>query len=200
MAFWLDWLWWVLLAAAAVSFGVSNRPGMVIPAPVRKIGRAVFFTVVILAFLRTGWPGGLVLCLAGGVAGLLGPFLIASKMNESTPAGSQAPAHRLDPVLPSTGQTATGHTATGQTATGQTAMGRTAILRDMAQNGISRTKVRQLIYHGRLLAFEDPKDGKISLVRPEDLEAMGGNPMNPDPIAPDPIAPEAIDQEKKGPA
>ena len=126
---------------------------------------------------------------------LLGPFLIASKMNESTPAVPQVSAQRLDPVLPSTGQT-----ATGQTATGQAAMGRTAILRDMAQNGISRTKVRQLIYHGRLLAFEDPKDGKISLVRPEDLKAMGVNPMNPDPIAPDPIAPEAIDQEKEGPA
>ena len=220
MAFWLDWLWWVLLAAAAVSFGISNRPGMVIPAPVKKIGRAVFFTVVILAFLRTGWPGGLALCLGGGVAGLLVPFLIASKMNKSTPAAPQVPAQRLDPVLPSMGQTATGQTATGQTATGQTAtgqtargqtaMGRTAILRDMAQNGISRTKVRQLIYHGRLLAFEDPKDGKISLVRPEDLEAMGVNPMNPDPIAPYPVAPypvapypvapEAIDQEKEGPA
>ena len=32
--------------------------------------------------------------------------------------------------------------------------------------------MRRLIYHGRLLAFEDVQDGKVTLVRPEDLEAM----------------------------
>lgn len=129
---------------------------MVIPGPVKKIGRGVFIAAVVLAFLWTGWPVGVVLCLASGLAGLLGPFVVASRMNRSTPAASQVTVQRLTPVLPP--------------------LGRSAILRDMAQNGISRTKVRRLIYHGRLLAFEDPKDGKVSLVRPEDMEAMGLDP------------------------
>jgi hypothetical protein len=51
-------------------------------------------------------------------------------------------------------------------------MGRPAILRDMVQNGISKAKVWRLIYHGKLMAFEDPQSGKISLLRPQDLEAM----------------------------
>ena len=51
-------------------------------------------------------------------------------------------------------------------------LGRRAILRDMIQYGISRGKVRALIQQGRLVAYEDPNDGLISLVRPEDLAAI----------------------------
>lgn len=164
MYFLLDWAWWVALVIAAVSFGASSRPGIVISAAVRTIGRAVFILVVTLIFIRTGWPGGLAVCLGGGLAGLILPALIGSAMDKSVPAVPQAitreGSQRPDPVRPP--------------------MGRFAVLRDMAQNGISRSKVRRLIYHGRLLAFEDPEDGKISLVRPQDMDAMGLDPMDPE--------------------
>lgn len=162
MGFWPDWVWWLTLGIAVISFGMSSRPGTVVAAPVKTIGRAVFILVVALAFIRTGWPGGLAVCLGGGLGGLLLPVLASPILIKPTPAASREarkagnPAQRLNPVPPS--------------------MGRLAVLRDMAQNGISRAKVRQMIYHGRLLAFEDPQDGKVTLIRPEDLEAMGQDP------------------------
>ena len=39
----------------------------------------------------------------------------------------------------------------------------------MIENGISRKNVRALIQRGKLVAYEDPNDGTISLIRPEDL-------------------------------
>ena len=154
----------MLWAVAAASFGKYCRPGMVNAAgPVQTIGRAVFILVVVLAFLRTGCPGGVAACLGGGLAGLLLPALGTRALIKPTPTLSPPPVSpvpntRLKPVLP--------------------AMGRPAILRDMVQNGISKAKVWRLIYHGKLLAFEDPQSGKITLLRPQDLEAMDLDPMN----------------------
>ena len=39
-------------------------------------------------------------------------------------------------------------------------------------SGISREKVWGLIRQGSLIAYEDPRDHTISLVRPEDLDAL----------------------------
>ena len=39
-------------------------------------------------------------------------------------------------------------------------------------SGVSREKVWGLIRQGSLIAYEDPGDHRISLVRPEDLDAL----------------------------
>ena len=67
---------------------------------------------------------------------------------------ADAPTHRLSDVRP------------------VEPLGRLAILRDIVENGISRGKVRALVQQGRLVAYEDPKDGTISLIRPEDLAVV----------------------------
>ena len=51
-------------------------------------------------------------------------------------------------------------------------LGRRAILQEMMTSGISREKVWGLIRQGSLIAYEDPRDHTISLVRPEDLDAL----------------------------
>ena len=51
-------------------------------------------------------------------------------------------------------------------------LGRRAILQDMMTSGVSREKVWGLIRQGSLIAYEDPHDRRISLVRPEDLDAL----------------------------
>ena len=156
------------MVIAAISFGASSRPGIVVMPAVKAIGRLLFVFVVTFAFIRTGWPGGLAVCLGGGLAGLLVPVLIGRAVDNSTPAAPQAAFRAIT------------REDSQQVSPARPSMARFAVLRDMAQNGISRSKVRRLIYHGRLLALEDPEDGKITLVRPQDMEAMGLDPMDPD--------------------
>ena len=167
MTFLLDWVWWPLLIAASVAFGLSSRPGFS-PGPplVKTLGRGAFVLFVALAFILTGWPGGLAVCIGGGLVGLLAPSVAGRILVAPVPAAPRATAGLgapaaprasvigLQPVLPR--------------------LGRPAILKDMVQNGISRAKVWRLLYHGKLLAFEDPNDGKVTLVRPEDMEALRG--------------------------
>lgn len=153
MGFWTDWVWWLLAGLSVVSFARYCRPGIAdTPASVKTVGRAVFIMVVVLAFVLYGRMGGIVVCLGGGVVGMILPWLLSRLFIEPASTASATATRSLEPVLPS--------------------MGLPAVVRDMAQNGISRAKVWRLIYHGRLLAFEDPKDGKVTLVRPEDMQAM----------------------------
>ena len=171
MTFLLDWVWWPLFLAASLAFGLSCRPGFSPGPPFFKtLGRGAFVLLVALAFILTGKQGGVAVCIGGGLVGLLAPFVLgrifvppvpeaprASVTSRAmgTPRASVTPrasATGLQPVLP--------------------ALGRPSILKAMVQNGISRAKVWRLLYHGKLVAFEDPNDGKVTLVRPEDMEAL----------------------------
>jgi hypothetical protein len=42
----------------------------------------------------------------------------------------------------------------------------------MILGGLGRAKVWRLIQQGRLVAYEDPKDGRVTLVRREDADAL----------------------------
>ena len=145
-------IWWGLVAAASIVFalwfrwGASAKSGNVL-----QIGRIGYFGLVALAFLFNDWPGGLAICLVSGLVGQLMPAALRplwiKPVSETPTRGISIPR----PVEP---------------------LGRRALLRDMIQNGISRGKVRALIQQGSLVAYEDPNDGHISLVRPEDLAAV----------------------------
>jgi hypothetical protein len=42
----------------------------------------------------------------------------------------------------------------------------------MILSGLGRAKVWRLIQHGTLVAYEDPKDGRVTLMRREDADAL----------------------------
>lgn len=145
-------VWWGLLAAASIVFAIWFRFGARKKSGnVHQIGRLSYFSLVAVAFLFNDWPGGVAICIASGVIGQLLPVAFGSLWIKPV---SERPTRTVSipsPVEP---------------------LGRRAILRDMIQYGISREKVRALIQQGRLVAYEDPNDGLISLVRPEDLAAI----------------------------
>ena len=151
----------VRLGVVASVFGriAGFRPGFSPGPPFFKtLGRGAFVLLVALAFILTGKQGGVAVCIGGGLVGLLAPFVLGRIFVPPVPEAPRASvtprasATGLQPVLP--------------------ALGRPSILKDMVQNGISRAKVWRLLYHGKLVAFEDPNDGKVTLVRPEDMEAF----------------------------
>jgi len=51
-------------------------------------------------------------------------------------------------------------------------LGQLADLRSMIYSGLGRAKVWRLIQQGRLVAYEDPEDGRVTLVRREDADAL----------------------------
>lgn len=127
-------------------WGASKKSGNL-----HQIGRLGYFGLIAVAFYLNDWPGGVAICIASGVIGQFAPALIKPlwvKPVSETPKSTLTPRSPVEP------------------------MGRRAVLRDMIQNGISREKVRSLIQQGKLVAYEDPKDGRISLVRPEDLASV----------------------------
>ena len=143
---------WGLVAVASLVFAVWFRWGARAKGgKVQQIGRLSYFSLVALAFLFSGWPGGVAICI---VSGVFGQFLPAALGPLWVKPVSESPTRTLSihrPVEP---------------------LGRRVILRDMIRNGVSRGKVRALIQQGRLVAYEDPNDGRISLIRPEDLAAV----------------------------
>lgn len=145
-------LWWGLVAGASLVFAVWFRFG----APkksgnIHQIGRLGYFALVAYAFMVNGWQGGVAICLVSGVIGQLMPVFVAPLWIKPV---ADAPTRRLSDIR------------------SVEPMGRRAILSDMIQNGISRDKVRALLQQGRLVAYEDPKSGTISLIRPEDMAAF----------------------------
>lgn len=141
--------WWGLTAGASLVFSIwfrwGSRPK---GGNLHQIGRLGYFTLVAFAFLINDWPGGIGICIASGIIGQLFPAFFGQLWIKPV---AEAPTHRLSetrPVEP---------------------LGRRAILKDIIQNGISRGKVKSLVQQGRLVAYEDPNDGTISLIRPEDL-------------------------------
>ncbi len=145
-------VWWGLAAGASLVFAIWFRFGARPKGGnLRQIGRLGYFTLVVFAFLINDWQGGVAICLVSGVVGQLMPAFLAPLWIKPV---AESPTHTLSELRP------------------VEPMGRRAILRDMIQNGISRGKVRALLQQGRLVAYEDPKDGTISLMRPEDLAVV----------------------------
>ena len=148
-------IWWILLAGASVFFAAYTRMGRQgSKTSVGMITRTGFVALVAVGFIATGWQGGLALSIVGGVLGLLMPHFVLKLWVR--PVSATAPRPR--PVPRPSGP-----------------LGRRAILTDMFTSGISRDKVWGLIHQGKLIAFEDPRDGHISLVRPEDAAALREN-------------------------
>ena len=145
-------VWWVLLVGASILFGTDcglGRKGT--GNPVGRITRTGFFAVVAAGFILIGWQAGLVICFGAGLIGLLLALFIGRIMVSPVPATPARP-------VPSTRVSSP--------------LGRRAILLDMMNSGVSREKVWGLIRQGSLVAYEDPRDHRIGLVRPEDLDAL----------------------------
>jgi hypothetical protein len=122
--------------------------------PFKNLIRTGFVSLAAVSFVLTGWRGGLGACVGGALVGCLVPAIIGRTLVRPVVPVPSNPAPRFQ--------------------TEQLPLGRRALVRDMILNGISRQKVWRLVQRGRLAAYEDPKDGRISLVRPEDLDALQG--------------------------
>ncbi len=120
--------------------------------PFKNLIRTGFVSLAAASFMLTGWRGGLVACLGGALVGYLVTVIFRRTL--------------IKPVVAVPSKSAS------QVQTEQLLLGRRALVRDMVLNGISRQKVWRLVQQGRLAAYEDPKNGRISLVRPEDLDAL----------------------------
>ena len=152
MEFLVSPVWWGLVAGASLVFAIWFRFGATKKSGnIHQIGRLGYFALIAYAFMVNGWPGGVGICLVSGVIGQLLPLLVAPLWIKPV---ADAPTHRLSDIGP------------------VEPLGRRAVLRDMIQNGVSRAKVRALLQQGRLVAYEDPKSGTISLIRPEDMAVV----------------------------
>ena len=120
--------------------------------PFKNLIRTGFVSLAAVSFMLTGWRGGLGACLGGALVGYLVTVIFRRTL--------------IKPVVAVPSKSAS------QVQTEQLLLGRRALVRDMVLNGISRQKVWRLVQQGRLAAYEDPKNGRISLVRPEDLDAL----------------------------
>jgi hypothetical protein len=140
---------------AAVLFGIYSRMGAQgAGSPFKNLIRTGFVSLAAVSFMLTGWRGGLGACLGGALVGYLATAIFRRTLIKPVVAVPSKSASRVQ--------------------TEQLLLGRRALVRDMVLNGISRQKVWRLVQQGRLAAYEDPKNGRISLVRPEDLDALQG--------------------------
>ena len=152
MAFLAEPIWWLLLLGASIVYAIWFRWGTRGKGGnLQQIGRIGYFALVATAFLFNGWPGGVAICIASGVVGQLLPFVVTSVFTKPVAEPGTRIVSIPRPVEP---------------------LGRRAVLQDMIRYGISRPKVRALLRQGRLIAYEDPEAGTISLVRPEDAAAV----------------------------
>ena len=145
-------VWWILLLGASILFATYcglGRKGT--RNPVGMISRTGFIGLVAGGFTLTGWQSGLVICFGAGLVGLPLALIVGRIMVSPVSATPTRPVPRTRVSSP---------------------LGRRAILQDMMTSGISREKVWGLIRQGSLIAYEDPRDHTISLVRPEDLDAL----------------------------
>jgi hypothetical protein len=155
MGFFSEPYWWAMSIGAAVLFGIYSRMGAQgAGSPFKNLIRTGFVSLAAVAFMLTGWRGGLGACLGGALVGYLVPAILRRTLVKPVVAVPSNPAVRV--------------------RTEQLLLGRRALVRDMIFNGISRQKVWRLVQQGRLAAYENPKDGRISLVRPEDLDVLQG--------------------------
>lgn len=146
-------IWWALLAGASLLFwkycglGVQESGS-----PIRTLSRLGFLALVVAAFWYTGWRGGLGVCVGVALVALLLPRAIRMLVSGPVPAFPPEVAPR----------------ANRQTSS----LGQLADLRSMILGGLGRAKVWRLIQQGRLVAYEDPKDGRVTLMRREDADAL----------------------------
>ena len=113
----------------------------------RKSYGLVYSLPVVVAFLYTGWQSGLVVCIGGALAGVL---LYKGVIRV------------LVPPLPEM----------TKVAGGQSRQPLVPQFSEIIRNG---KKVWRLVDRGKLFAYEDPRDHLISVVRPEDLDAVRGH-------------------------
>ena len=145
-------VWWILLVAASICFAAYCKLGRKsLGSPIGTISRIGFLGAVAGGFVINGWLAGMVMIIPAGLLGLLLLFSVERIMVGQVPATPRRPIQRAD--------------ASGSP-------GRGTILLDMMTHGITREKVRGLIRQGTLIAYEDPRDHRISLMRPEDMEAI----------------------------
>jgi hypothetical protein len=154
-------IWWALLAGASLLFWKYCRLGVDEPrSPIRNLSQLAFLALVVLAFWFTGWRGGLGVCVGVALVALLLPRAIKSLVSR------QAPVVPTEVVPRAIGRV--GIETNRQTPS----LGQLADLRSMILSGLGRAKVWRLIQQGRLVAYEDPKDGRVTLVRREDADAL----------------------------
>lgn len=155
MGFFSDPIWWALTVGASTLFALHSAMGLQGPKnPIKNLFRTGFVTLVVLAFMFNGWQSGLGIGVGSALMGYLVPAIIGRVLVRQVLAVPAKPAAPLQ--------------------TEQLSLGRRALVRDMILNGVSRQKVWRLVQQGRLTAYEDTKDGRITLARPEDLEALQG--------------------------
>jgi hypothetical protein len=155
MGFFSEPYWWAQFIGATVLFGIYCRMGLQgAGSPFKNLIRTAFVSLAAVSFILTGWRGGLGVCVGGALVGYLVPALLGRTL--------------VKPVV------AVPSKSVSRVPTEQLLLGRRALVRDMIFNGISRQKVWRLVQQGKLVAHEDPKDGRISLVRPEDLDVLQG--------------------------
>lgn len=153
MGFLANPLFWVLFVAASLLFAKYCRLGSSgAGSLIKAVSRVGFLALVGLAYGLTGWQGGVTVFFGSGLAGILLPVAIRRLLTGPLPLPPAEPATTPGPPRPS--------------------LGRPADVRGMILQGIGRAKVWRLIQRGRLLAYENPEDGRVSLVRPEDLDRL----------------------------
>ena len=113
----------------------------------RKSYVLVYSVPVVAAFLYTGWQSGLVVGIGGPLVGILLYKGVIRLLVPPLPELTKVPGeHFKQPLVP--------HFV------------------DIIRNG---KKVWRLVDRGKLFAHQDPRDHLISVVRPEDLDAIRGH-------------------------
>ena len=127
--------------------GASVVFALMLHSRARKSYGLVFSAPVVMAFLYTGWQSGLVVCIGGALVGVLLYKGVIRVLVSSLPEPTQvAGGHSKQPFVPQ--------------------------FSDIIRNG---KKVWRLVDRGKLFAHVDPRDHLISVVRPEDLDAIRGH-------------------------
>ena len=110
----------------------------------RKFFRFLCSVPVAVAFIFTGWQSGLAVCLGGAAAGVLLAKGIERLISPPLPELTKdAGGLYKQPLVPQ--------------------------FSDIIRNG---KKVWRLVDRGKLAAHQDPRDHVISVVRPEDMDAV----------------------------
>ena len=126
--------------------GASVVFAIMLHSSARKSYGIVYSVPVVVAFLYTGWQSGLVAGIGGALVGVLLYKGVIRALVAPLPELTKVDGgHSKQPLVPQ--------------------------FSDIIRNG---KKVWRLVDSGKLFAHEDPRDHLISVVRPEDLDAVRG--------------------------
>ena len=127
-------------------FGASVVFALMLHSRARKSYGLVYTVPVVAAFVYTGWQSGLVVCVGGALVGILLYKGVIRVLASPLPEMTKvAGGHSKKPLAPH--------------------------FSGIIRNG---KKVWRLVDRGKLFAHQDPRDHLISVVRPEDLDAIRG--------------------------